>query len=362
MKNMCFVLALIIVSVVSSWAQPVSAADSTDVVAVDSLETDVVKTVKIVGVGDVMPGSDFPDRKKFPANGGKNLIQPELEEIIRNADVAFCNLEGSVADGLPTKEGKKYAFRIPSSLAANLATWGFDLVSMANNHAGDCEEEGRQSTIKALDELGLTYSGSKLTPAGVTLERDGIEYGFIAVAPNKGCHNFHNTDLINREIRSLDEKCDIVIVSIHGGAEGKGAEHLTREVETYMGENRGNIYELAHGFIDSGADIVFGHGPHVTRAIECYQGRLIAYSLGNFCTHGGFNLEGVNGIAPLLIVEVDRAGKLVSGEIVSIRQNWPGGPVLDGNVRVLHRIMELTEQDLDGGGLEFRGKFFFPAE
>ena len=59
-----------------------------------------------------------------------------------------------------------------------------------------------------------------------------------------------------------------------------------------MGEDRGNIYEFSRFMIDNGADIVFGHGPHVLRAVDLYKDRFIAYSLGNFATYKRFNLSG----------------------------------------------------------------------
>ncbi|KKK93514.1 hypothetical protein LCGC14_2692140, partial [marine sediment metagenome] len=66
---------------------------------------------------------------------------------------------------------------------------------------------------------------------------------------------------------------------------------MTRESEIYLGYDRGNIYEFAHMVVDAGADVVFGHGPHVTRAAEIYKDRFIIYSLGNFCTYRRFNLR-----------------------------------------------------------------------
>ena len=78
---------------------------------------------------------------------------------------------------------------------------------------------------------------------------------------------------------------------------------VTRQKETFYGENRGNVYEFAHTAIDNGADIVLGHGPHVTRAVEVYKGKFIAYSMGNFNTYGRFSLAGPNGIAPLLDIK-----------------------------------------------------------
>ena len=67
-------------------------------------------------------------------------------------------------------------------------------------------------------------------------------------------------------------------------------------------QNRGSVYRFAHEVVDAGADVVFGHGPHVTRALEFYRDRLICYSLGNFATYRRFNLSGPNGIAPIVKV------------------------------------------------------------
>ncbi len=101
-------------------------------------------------------------------------------------------------------------------------------------------------------------------------------------------------------VRHLADTCDIVIVSFHGGAEGANYQHVTKDYEMYYTENRGNVYSFAHRMIDAGADVIFGHGPHITRAVEVYNERFIAYSLGNFCTYGRFNLSGPNGIAPVI--------------------------------------------------------------
>ena len=61
-----------------------------------------------------------------------------------------------------------------------------------------------------------------------------------------------------------------------------------------------------HELIDAGADIIFGHGPHVTRAVEVYKERFIAYSLGNFCTYRGISVSGVNGLAPIVKLYTDQ--------------------------------------------------------
>ena len=143
----------------------------------------------------------------------------------------------------------------------------------------------------------------------------------------------------------LRPQCDILIVTFHGGAEGSKYSHLPDGPETYLGENRGDLRAFAHHCIDLGADVVFGHGPHVTRAVELYHDRLIAYSLGNFCTTFGVNLAGVNGYAPVLVVRIDREGRFVDGRIHSFIQTPGTGPKLDAaNVVAQHmRTLSLTD-------------------
>lgn len=90
----------------------------------------------------------------------------------------------------------------------------------------------------------------------------------------------------------LKKQCDILIVSFHGGAEGYSAQRVSGNREIFLGEDRGNVCEFAHEVIDAGADVVFGHGPYFPRALELYKDKLIAYSLGNFCTYEKFSLSG----------------------------------------------------------------------
>ena len=145
---------------------------------------------------------------------------------------------------------------------------------------------------------------------------------------------------------NLNSICDIVIVSFHGGAEGSSRSHLTRSDELFLGENRGNPYKFARTVIDAGADIVFGHGPHVTRAIDIYKGKFIAYSMGNFATYGRFNLKGICGIAPIIKLFVNNKGEFLSGNIFSTKQVGEGGPIIDDDQLVLKEIINLTKSDI----------------
>ncbi|MEQ9287507.1 MAG: CapA family protein [Cyclobacteriaceae bacterium] len=317
-------------------------------------------TISIIGVGDIMMGTNFPEERYLPGGEGRNLWL-EVKDTLAMADVTFGNLEGVILDeGGDQKECKNpkvcYLFRTPRSYLVNLAESGFDVMSLANNHAGDFGDPGRQSTMSSLDSLGISYAGLVSQPY-VTFKRNRVRYGMAAFAPNKGTMSIHNLDKAKEIVAHLDSITDIVIVSFHGGAEGSKYEHVPRATETFYGENRGNVYEFAHAMIDAGADVVFGHGPHVTRAVDLYKDRFISYSLGNFCTYGRFNLRGVNGIAPIVKVYTNHEGKFLKGEVIPIRQMGAGGPKIDAQKTVVKKIQELTKKDfpeinlmIDGSG------------
>ena len=85
----------------------------------------------------------------------------------------------------------------------------------------------------------------------------------------------------------------------------------------------------SHQLIDAGADVIFGHGPHVLRAIEIYNERFIAYSLGNFCTYGRFNLDGPNGLSAIMNIKVTETGEFIEGKIIPLKQSYQNGVKID---------------------------------
>ncbi len=307
------------------------------------------KTATIMGVGDLMLGTHYPSRSYLPPNDGKDLLAP-VTPLLSSADVAFGNLEGVILSG----EGQRkncndpkvcYAFKMPDHYAAYFKLAGFDVLSMANNHVRDFGASGTENTQKLLREQGIAHAGLLQIPTAV-FERNGLTYGFAAFAPNSGTVRITDLDEAQRIVRELDAQCDIVIVSFHGGAEGSTKNHITRATEIFLGENRGNPYAFSRAVIDAGADIVFGHGPHVVRALDLYKDRIIAYSLGNFATYGRFNLSGRNGYAPILEVEVTADGRFISGKIHSFEQVGEGGPTPDPPGKARAEIARLTKEDL----------------
>jgi len=311
-------------------------------------------SITIIGVGDIMMGTTYPF-KTLPPDDGKELFS-DVKNYLIDADVTFGNLEGPLLTrgGTPKicdSGSNCIAFRMPEQYAAYLKEAGFDIVSIANNHANDMGPEGRKSTQSTLDDYEIGYAGQVDCPT-YTFEKSGIIYGFAAYSPSINTCDINNLDKATEIVEKLKRKSDIVIVSFHGGAEGSSHQHVTGSREYFLDEDRGNVYEFAHTVIDAGADIVFGHGPHVTRAIELYKNKFIAYSLGNFCTYAKFGLNGVLGIAPIMKLYIDKKGNFLKGEIFPIKQIKKGIPVYDESKKVIEIIRNLTKTDFPESDLE----------
>ncbi len=311
-------------------------------------------TLSIIGVGDIMMGTNYPEDRLPPRDGA--FLMEGVDSILQDADVTFGNLEGVLLDSGGTPKRCKdpkvcYAFRSPVRYVSNLTKAGFDLMSLANNHAGDMGEEGRQSSMRVLEENGILHAG-QLNQKTTIFEKDSVRYGLVAFAPNSNCVPLNDIEGAKQLVMQLDSIVDVVIVSFHGGAEGAQFQNVPRTEEMYYGENRGDVYKFSHTLIDAGADIIFGHGPHVTRAIEVYNNRFIAYSLGNFCTYRGISIAGVNGIAPIIKVFTDREGKFLFGRITPTQQTYEHGVRVDPEKKVILKIRELTKKDFPEGNIE----------
>jgi len=241
---------------------------------------------------------------------------------------------------------------MPESYVTNLTNAGFNLMSIANNHVHDFGRDGALNTLKVLTQSNIHTAGLEKVCEYTIFEKNGVKYGFCAFSPNSGVVNINNYEKVREIIPHLNSLCDIVIVSFHGGAEGPAHNRVPQKREIFLGENRGDVHEFAHLCIDLGADIVFGHGPHVPRAMEIYKDRFIAYSLGNFCTPYRMNISGISGYAPIVKVVTDLTGRFVSGELRSAVQVDRTGPKFDDQKACIKEIKRLTELDFPNGVLE----------
>ena len=249
--------------------------------------------ISLIAVGDIMMGTDFPDKYKIlPPDDGKDLFI-HAKNLLIKGDLVFGNLEQVLIDGGTCAKNinapNVWAFRCPVRFAGNLAKAHFNMMGIANNHAWDFGTEGVQSTMRTLDEVKIKHSGPKGDIAKISIK--GTRIGLIAFSTNDNGYNLLHIDEAKGFITDIAKEFDIFIVSFHGGTEGIKALH-TRNQEEFLGkEPRGNVIRFSHMAIDSGADLVIGHGPHVPRAMEFYKDKLIAYSLGNFCTYGIISIK-----------------------------------------------------------------------
>ena len=316
-------------------------------------------TLRISAVGDIMLGTQYPSKKYLPGNEfmvykpNSDKRTPnffdEIEPKFKQHQIVFGNLEGTFFDSIGTVKqcsdsSKCYAFKQPTHFVKSLSHAGFNLLSVGNNHIGDFGINGIKSTHNTLKKEGIHHAGTNIKPLDF-IEINHQKIGFLALAVGDDCVQLFDTSRIKTLLFELKSFCNIIVVSIHAGAEGNNHTHVTRNTEFYLNENRGNVYQIAHYCIDNGADLILGHGPHVPRAMEVYRKKLIAYSLGNFCTFYRFNLSKNNGIAPLLSLELNKNGDIQKIDICSYKQIGDGGPISDWRRRAKHRILKLSKQD-----------------
>ncbi|HMK65878.1 MAG TPA: CapA family protein, partial [Thermodesulfobacteriota bacterium] len=250
-----------------------------------------------------------------------------------------------------------FEFKTPTRYGRYLKEAGFNVLNLANNHTLDFGEEGIRSTLETLRSLSLEALGGQAIVERNIKEKKIALVGFSYQA-NDYSYSILEIGRAKEVVSRLKTNHDIVIVSFHGGAEGKSAQQVPEGREIFLGEDRGKVRLFARSVIDAGADLVLGHGPHVLRAVEIYKKRLIAYSLGNFLTYGLFNIKGPNGLSVILKVEMDlQSGEFVNGRVTPVKILNGGIPEPDESNQALDILKELTNTDrsrfnarIDDGG------------
>lgn len=305
--------------------------------------------VKIKATGDIMLGSVTPKRI-IPADSGKAFIDA-VAPLMKNADIIIGNLEGTFIKNnmKPQKCSKEsrekntcYEFGMPHYLAPSLKEMGFNVLGLDNNHSEDYGQAAYNFTIDLLSDLGISVIPKRGYKEFFVNNKKIIitVFGFSS-------SSFKITGLTFADslLRDLKAKCDFLIVSFHGGAEGKDAVYVSNANESFLGEQRGNVYAFARRAIDAGADLVIGHGPHVLRSLDYYKNKLIAYSLGNFLTYGNINITGINGAAGVLVVELDECnGNFVRGKFIPTRKINRGYPVYDKQKEAINLLQNLLKK------------------
>ncbi len=342
-----YVLITCVAFAIGCGRQTEALTDANHVAPVESPAPKKGESITIAAVGDIMLGT--ATRGDKPPNDGADMLK-DFAPVLSAADITFGNLEGPLADsGVSAKCGESakncFAFRVPTRYGKYLKEAGFDIMNLANNHAGDFGDAGRASTRRTLDELGIKHAGSdRESFAMAIVEAKGMKVAFIGFGHNSIVPNVNELDAAKRLVEKASTQADIVVVSFHGGAEGIPAQHVPRGPEAFYGESRGSLRDFARTVIDAGADLVIGHGPHVLRGMEIYKDRVIAYSMGNFATYG-FGLGGELGLTGVFEFTLRADGTFEKGILHSGRQYGKGGPKPDKNGDAAKKVRALSVSD-----------------
>ncbi|BFT70497.1 CapA family protein [Paenibacillus sp. P36] len=237
--------------------------------------------VNLTFVGDVMLASKVEDILK---QKGYDYPYTNVKDYLTKPDFTIANLETPITTK-GTEQKKDYVYRSSPLALPPLKDAGIDLVNLANNHVMDYGPDGLQDTMNALDQEGIKRmgAGNDLNEAyqPVIMEKNGMKiafFGFSRVVPEAswkagpgriGVAETYNYKPPVEAIQKAKESADLVVVVAHWGVE------RSDNPDKYQ-------TDLAHRYIDAGADLVVGGHPHVLQGFEQYKGKWIAYSLGNF--------------------------------------------------------------------------------
>lgn len=237
----------------------------------------------LVAVGDVMLGRGVGKNINPDFKSGQILTYPfdSVAKYIRFADISFCNLECAITKR--SNPMNSFLLWAKPEVLDGLKNSGFDIVSLANNHALDGGRENVLFMLQCLREKGIESAGCGMTKkeaeSAVFLNANGLKIGFLAflvfpdekiICPeNEPGIAVGDSISIIEAVKNAKRNSDIVVVSLHWGYEYSLIPSEWQRI-------------LAHKIVDAGASLVIGHHPHRIQGLEWYNDGLIAYSLGNF--------------------------------------------------------------------------------
>jgi hypothetical protein len=323
--------------------------------------------VRICAGGDVTLGTNLSPtwavtaaarmRELGLAADPASLLAP-LRPLVAEADVVLLNVESAIGEGkTASKCGPKskhcFAFRSPSTAAPGLRALTDAVVvgNVANNHARDAGEEGRDSTIAALTRAGVLVTGADTIATAVPTPY-GDTIGVLGFYTSADTPDARDTAAVHRHVARAAQRFPVVIATMHLGAEGFDAQRTLDQPELFLDKiERGNPIAFADAAVRGGAALVIGHGPHVLRAVEWRDGgAFIAYSLGNLLTYGPFVLREPLNRGAVLCATVDTTGRVSEAALTPTMQRAPGVVGPDAALRAAALVDSLAWLDLPATG------------
>ena len=287
------------------------------------------QAVRMVFGGDIVLGNSFVV-ENIPKDWEERYFAG-VRDVLKRADVAIGNFEGTLTEHAKTSKnptsGRQFAFRSPPHYAELMYQEGFKILNVANNHAFDFGETGFKDTVSNMKNAGIAVAG--LRDEAATLTVRGLNIAVLGFSASRRFNAIQDIQEAAELVRKAKAQAAYVIATFHAGAEGSPAIWHKDEDEEFLGENRGNTVAFSRAMIDAGADLIVGHGPHVLRAAECYKGKPIVYSLGNFVGVGGLSAKNFAAVSALLEVAVAQDGTLQNINLVPLRFNEQKLPQVD---------------------------------
>ncbi len=308
---------------------------ATQQITVDEGESSFPLTLNFVG--DIMLARRYEDDGGIiDTDGVEAIFEPTLPFLGEAADITVANLECPFTVYGTPHPTKSIIFKSHPDNAEGLVYAGVDVVTLANNHTTDYGLTGLINTQNTLADLGILFSGAGADSYQASLplfyNQKGVNIAFLASSDRTGQYNNYQPYLnagydkpgfaymtpyyLLQQIQSVEETADLIVMEFHAGSEystGPGANYDSfdmadyldpinydppRDVETdwdvedisdeeenyspYLDVPQMWDREIRHFAIDSGADLVIVHHPHIIQGIEVYNGKVIAHSLGNF--------------------------------------------------------------------------------
>ncbi|MDB4876792.1 MAG: hypothetical protein JWM41_3238 [Gemmatimonadetes bacterium] len=296
--------------------------------------------------------------RRFGLRPEPDSLAKALKPFLAGADVVLLNVEGAIGTGaVPPKCGPKstscFAFRqAPSAAAALRRAVDSSVVlvgNVANNHSRDAGEDGRDTTIAYLTAAGIRVTGGDTLATPVPL-RSGDTIAVLGFHTDTTTPDARDLRAVRRHVARAVEQYGTVIVTVHMGAEGPRAQRTKNANERFLRMDRGNPVGFADAALAAGATMVVGHGPHVLRAAEWRDDRLVLYSLGNLLTYGPFKLREPTNRGVVACATIDSARHVGAAELRPTMQLWPGVLQADTSRRALTLIDSLSALDFPRTG------------
>lgn len=241
------------------------------------------KKMSLIAVGDVLIHESV--YKDAYSNGKYDFSKmfKRIKPILKNYDLKFCNQE-SIIGGSELGISGYPSFNSPDEIGDEIVRLGFNLISLANNHAMDKGVSAITYSNNYWKSKDVITSGSYLSSSErdniKIYEQNGIKYAFLAYTTSLNGNTLPQSYLVNmytdtkakNDIEKIRDKVDVIIVSMHWG-------------EEYTNTPTESEKQIAKYLSDLGVNLIIGHHPHVVQPVSYIGDTLVIYSLGNFISN-----------------------------------------------------------------------------